>query len=491
MSALSTFLSTTNYIADIVTVIVIADVVALFLLLFLERYDPRTFLAWLILLTFLPPVGFILYMYMGIAIYNKSQFKPKSLTDNQMMDAYQYQRNILENDAKTYGETEAVRLARTMASAGAWAYTNGNDVKLYTEGKPMMDDMFDSFRNARKSILIEYYIIRNDKRGNEMMQILTQKVREGVEVRLLTDGFGIGKGPKEGIYRFINAGGHYGMFHSGWTLMLSPKKNNRNHRKIAIIDGKEAYCGGFNVGDEYEGFGPLGHWRDASVKVAGTGIVPLMVRFATDWQYAKKRDTLRPLFDYIDPSIMDVKGDVRMQVVSGGPDTMPSNPVQMQYLSMIANAKNRLYITTPYLVPDDAMLIALQNAARSGVDVRILIPDKSDHIFMFWNNETFANELMKAGVRVYRYNDGFIHEKVIIMDDECLSVGSANMDNRSLTLNFETNVMVYSKELTSQAAEQFMDDLDISTEYSCEAFMDVNREVRVRRAISRMFKLLA
>lgn len=491
MNALDTFLSTANFIADIVTVLVIMDILALFLLLFLERYDPRTFMAWLILLFFLPPVGFILYMYMGMAIYKKSQFKPKSLSDKQMMDAYEFQRNTLETDAAELGETEAVRMARILDSAGAWAYTRNNDISLYTEGKQMMDDMFDSFRNARKSILIEYYIIRNDRRGNEMMSILTEKVRQGVEVRLLTDGFGIGKGPKEGIYRFINAGGHYGMFHSSWTLMLSPKKNNRNHRKIAIIDGKEAYCGGFNVGDEYEGFGPLGHWRDASVRVVGSGILPLMVRFATDWQYAKRRDILRPLSEYMDKSIMTHDGEDRMQVVSGGPDTMPSNPVQMQYLSMIANARHRLYITTPYLVPDDAMAIAMKNAARAGVDVRILIPDKSDHIFMFWNNEIFANDLMKAGVRVYRYNDGFIHEKVIVMDDECLSVGSANMDNRSLTLNFETNVMIYSKRLTEQAADQFLRDLEVSTEYSCAAFEDVSLEVRVRRSISRMFKLLA
>ena len=169
---------------------------------------------------------------------------------------------------------------------------------------------------------------------------------------------------------------------------------------------------------------------------------------------------------------------------------MPSNPVQMQYLSMIANARTRLYITT-HLVPDDAMMVALQNAARSGVDVRILIPDKPDHLFIYWNNQTFANELMKAGIRVFRYNDGFIHEKVIIMDGECLSVGSANMDNRSLTLNFETNVMVYNRALTEQAADQFLKDLEVSTEYSCAEFDRRTTEMKIRMAISRMFKLLA
>ena len=491
MSALQVFLDSVNVAADFFTVVMLLDVVALFIMLFIERCDPRTFVAWVILLLFLPPVGIVLYMYMGLAWYRKKHFGPKSITDRQMMDGYEFFKGILDEDERVLGETDAIRMARIMQSAGGWAYTNDNDITLYTEGKPMMDDMFESFRRAKRSILIEYYIIRNDRRGNEMMNILTEKVREGVEVRLLTDAFGIGKGPKDGIRRFVQAGGHYGMFHSTLTLLFSPKKNNRNHRKIAIIDGEEAYCGGFNVGDEYEGFGPLGHWRDASVRVRGTGILPLAVRFAVDWQYAMKKYRLRPMEEYIDFSAIGGKGDMRMQVVSGGPDTMPSNPVQMQYLSMIANAKRRLYVTTPYLVPDDAMMVALQNAARAGVDVRILIPDKPDHMFMYWNNQTFANELMKAGVRVFRYNDGFIHEKVIVMDEECLSVGSANMDNRSLTLNFETNVLVYNEELTTQAADQFLRDLEVSTEYSCAEFDRRTTKMKVRMAISRMFKLLA
>ena len=170
---------------------------------------------------------------------------------------------------------------------------------------------------------------------------------------------------------------------------------------------------------------------------------------------------------------------------------MPNNPVQMQYLAMIANAKRRLYITTPYLAPDESMILALANAARSGVDVRILIPDKKDHMFVFWNNYTFSDELVKLGVRVWRYNDGFVHEKMILMDDECCSVGSANLDHRSLSLNFETNVMLYSKEITSQAADQFLRDLEQSTEYTLDQAEGRPLMMRIRMAISRQLILLA
>ena len=489
---METFLSYTNVISDLVMVIVVFDIIALLIMLFLERYDPRVFFTWLVVLILLPPVGFILYMYMGSTIYNRRKFMPKNVTDQQLMVAAEHQGNLLEIDlADDPEKAEMYRMAKALERAGAWSYSDDNDVVLYTDGKEKMDAMFADLRNARHSILIEYYIIRNDRRGNELMDILTQKVREGVEVRLLTDGFGIGKGPKEGIYRFRNAGGHYAMFHSSLNLMLSPKKNNRNHRKIAIIDGKVAYCGGCNIGDEHQGEGPLGHWRDASVRVEGLGILPMAVRFSADWQYSARKDPLEPLGHYLGDMTLPHSGDVRMQLVSGGPDSMPNNPVQLQYLSMIASAKRRLYITTPYLAPDDSMLLALTNAARSGVDVRILIPDKKDHMFLFWNNMTYSHDLMKAGVRVWRYGDGFIHEKMIAVDDCFCSVGSANLDHRSLTLNFETNVMMYSERITQHAVDQFLQDLEVSTEYTNEMYEGRTLMMRIRMAVSKHLVLLA
>lgn len=485
-------LSVTNVFSDLVMVFVVLDILGLILLLFLERCDPRTFVTWLVVLVLLPPVGFILYLYMGVTYYNRHKFKPKNITDTQMMQANELQRGELERDAAEHPErSDVIHMAQSLERAGAWSYSRNNRVSLYTEGEPFMRDMMEDIRGAQRSILMEYYIIRNDHDGNALMELLTQKVREGVEVRLLTDAFGIGKGPKEGIYRFRNAGGHYAMFHSSLNLLLSPKKNNRNHRKILIVDGRTAWCGGFNIGDEYRGLGPLGHWRDAIVRVRGQGVLPMMVRFCADWQYCAKRDPLKPLDRYVTVADLECDGHDRMQLVSGGPDTMPNNPVQMQYHSMIVNARRRLYITTPYLSPDDSMMVALANAARSGVDVRIMIPDKKDHIFLYWNNLTVANELMKSGVRIFRYHDGFVHEKMVLMDDVCCSVGSANLDHRSLTLNFETNVMMYSRRLNQQAADQFLADLDRSSEYSCEEFDRRTTMMRVRMAISRQMRRLA
>ncbi len=491
MTSADQILSYTNVISDLVMVIVVADVIALFIMFLLEKYDPRVFLTWLIILVLLPPVGFILYMYMGSTIYNRRKFMPKNITDTQLMKGAEVQSNILEQDlGGNPALSEEYAMAKLMERAGAWSYTRGNEMTLYTEGNDKITALMEDLRAAKKTILIEYYIIRNDRVGNTFMDILINKVKEGVEVRLLTDGFGIGKGPKEGIFRFINAGGHYAMFHSSINLMLSPKKNNRNHRKIAVIDGKIGYCGGFNIGDEYLGEGPLGHWRDATVRVVGPGVVPMTVRFCADWQYSAKRDPMRPLERYFDSGIPQ-DGDASMQVVSGGPDSMPNNPVQMQYLAMMSRAKRRLYITTPYLVPDESMVTALGNAVRRGVDVRILIPDKKDHMFVYWNNRTYSKLLMDQGVRVWRYKDGFVHEKMVLMDDDVCSVGSANMDHRSLSLNFETNLLIYSREIAEQCAETFLKDLESSAEYTDEMHGQCTLMMRIRMAVSKQLILLA
>ena len=491
MTVVDQILSYINVVSDMVMVIVVADIIALIIMFFLEKYDPRVFMTWLILLMFLPPVGFILYMYMGSTIYNRRKFMPKNITDAQLMKGAEAQSDMLEQDmGGNPALSEEYAMAKLMERAGAWSYTCGNEMALYTEGNDKITALMEDLRAAKKTILIEYYIIRNDRAGNTLMDILINKVREGVEVRLLTDAFGIGKGPKQGIFRFINAGGHYATFHSSISLMLSPKKNNRNHRKIAVIDGRIGYCGGFNIGDEYLGEGPLGHWRDATVRVVGPGVVPLTVRFCADWQYCAKRDPMRPLEGYFGSGIPQ-GGDASMQVVSGGPDSMPNNPVHMQYLAMMSMAKRRLYIATPYLVPDESMVTALGNAVRRGVDVRILIPDKKDHMFVYWNNRTYSKLLIDQGVRVWRYTDGFIHEKMVLMDDDICSIGSANLDPRSLSLNFETNVLAYSRSITEQCAGTFLKDLESSTEYTDEMHSRCTLMMRMRMAVSKQLILLA
>lgn len=490
MAMIDDVMEVTNVLGNLMMAIVILDFITLIVLYFMEKYDPRVFIAWALILIFLPPVGFILYMYMGCVIYDRHLFRPRNINRDSMEAVLSEQRELVDKRV-TEDDDGRMHIVKALFNTGGADYSENNSVRVFTEGEDKMGSLFEDLRNARKCILFEYYIIRDDSRGNELLEILTQKVREGLEVRLLVDGFGIAKGPKKAIADFKAAGGHYGVFHSGAKLFFSPKKNNRNHRKIAIIDGRIAYCGGFNIGDEYQGEGPLGHWRDASVRIIGDAVASLIVRFTVDWQYSVDDDGMRYIGEYVDQSISDNDGDVRMQVVSGGPEMMPNNAIQMQYLAMIENARKRLYICTPYLVPDDTMMVCLKNAARSGVDIRIIIPDKPDHIFMYWNNLTYAYDLMRSGVRVYRYNHGFIHEKMMLMDDDVVSVGSANLDNRSITLNFETNIMMYSRQMCDQMLRQFTGDLEDCTEYTCEDYENRTLMESIRTRVSYMFKYLS
>lgn len=487
------FFAFVNLIADFVWLIVIVDVISILLLLFLEKMDPRTFVAWLLIFIFLPFLGVVLYLFIGCTLYRKHIFTPKNLNDQRLMNAYLEETASIESDA---GAAEMdpylTTFAMTMKKAGAWGYSNNNDVGVISMGTEKMETLFNDLRNAKSFILFEYYIIRNDPVGNELMDILTEKVKEGVEVFLATDSFGNGKGPRKGIRKFRKAGGRFATFHNPIYLLLSPKKNNRNHRKIAVIDGEIAYCGGFNIGNEYVGKGRFGRWRDVSVRIMGGGVLPLTIRFIGDWNYmSKAKDRIDGVADYLRDAPYDHKGTERLQIVSGGPDTLDNNPVKTQYLEMIRTARKHIYITTPYLGPDDCLFETLRNSALSGVDVKIIIPAVGDHIFVHWNTLSSANELMKYGAKVYLYQNGFVHSKTIISDNVYASVGSANMDERSLRLNFETNVMIYSSKIHDELLDVFNEDLKNCTEYSCEEFDSMPLKYKVRTKISQFFKYIA
>ena len=327
---------------------------------------------------------------------------------------------------------------------------------------------------------MEYYIIRKDALGNEIMDILTEKAREGVEVRLLVDAIGFNTGVKE-KKRFKEAGGRLCMFHSMATCMLSPKKNNRNHRKLAVIDGEIGYIGGFNIGVEYLGKGEFGHWRDSAVRIKGSAVNALCVRFGLDWKYASRENILTERRYYPE---CDFEGDIPVQIVSGGPDMETTNGIAFQYMQMINQANESILIHTPYFGPGDAFIMALRAAAMRGVDVRIIIPDIGDHPFVYWANRKYASMVMEDGVKVYEYHDGFVHSKTMVVDGHWCSVGSANFDDRSMRLNFEANAMVYSDEIGKEMIDAFEEDLGRCTEYTMEMFSDRTLIQRMRTNIS-------
>ncbi len=469
-------------------VILQLDIIFFITLFFSEKSTPSRILLWGLIFLLIPIVGFIVYLFIGQTFYSEQQFDLKGVRDATKKDVL----DTVEQAVEEEPDPEVRMFYREISKTGGLGYSSDNDVRLYTLGEDKFRDLYADLRNAKEYIHLEYYSSRNDELGNELVKILTDKVKEGLEVKLLTDAFGVGKGPKKALAEYIRAGGSFAAFHRVAYLLLSPKKNNRNHRKIAVIDGKVAYCGGFNVGDEYLGKGPLGFWRDTAVRLEGGAVPSLQYRFQVDWEYATKKIMCpeeKLQYYYLDPE--GTPGDARAMIVSGGPDVADFNPVRMQYLSMINQATKSVYLHSPYFIPDDSLQDALSLAAARGVDVRVIIPDKPDHMFVFWNNLRCANAVMGNGVRVYLYNRGFVHSKTMVVDGKYCSVGSANFDDRSLVLNFETNAVVFSEDLGKQMDAAFLDDLNYCTEYTQEDYESLTGYQVLRSAVSKMFSGLA
>src|SRR5699024_4986358 len=245
---------------------------------------------------------------------------------------------------------------------------------------------------------------------------------------------------KKSIKRLEESGGEVAIFFPTFVPSLNIRINYRNHRKICIIDGKEAYTGGFNVGDEYVGLSKkFGNWRDTHIKIKGSAVNSLQWRFSLDWKFASKKE-IPVNHSYLHDESKN--NNVGIQIVSSGPDSKwPS--VKDGYMQMISNAAHKIYIETPYFIPDDSILEALRLAGLSGIDVRVMIPNKPDHPFVYWASMSYIGELLEAGVRFFTYERGFLHSKVVIADDFISSVGTANLDIRSFKLNFEVNAFIY------------------------------------------------
>ena len=473
----------------IVILIYLVNILLLVLMLWMEREDPRDFMMWMVVILFIPLFGFICYLIFGQTYYARKVFSIKGLSDETLLKFAENEMSMLSDLEEEHPELkDQITFAKYIHNCGGKSFTSGNKVDLIIDGNEYFDKLFEDIRNAKEYIFAEYFIIKNDDMGNKFIDLLIEKVKEGVEVKVLTDALGSKDGPKKGFNNFRKAGGKIVLFHHPLNLLLNPKKNNRNHRKIVAIDGKVAYVGGYNVGDGYIGKGRFGDWRDTAVRIVGNGYMGCGLRFIADWNYASK-DKIEDIAKYFDLAPTD--GDVYMQIVSGGPDVSLDNPIKLQYEGLIQYAKERLYIHTPYLILDDTLTDMLRTASMRGVDVKIIIPEKPDHMLVEWNNRYSANQLMKHGTEVYMYQNGFMHSKAIVIDGKIASIGSANFDDRSLRLNFETNIQLYSDRICKELEDAFLKDLERSRPYSCEEYNNKTFYQKIKVILSRLLSSLA
>jgi len=319
--------------------------------------------------------------------------------------------------------------------------------------------------------------------GTKLIQALAKKARSGVSVRLLYDELGSRLLNERFLRELREAGGVAEAFFPSKFRLINFRLNYRNHRKLVIIDGEIGYIGGFNVGDEYLGKDPkFGYWRDTHLRVRGGAVQGMQTRFILDWNQASRKDI------HYSPNLFPITestGSAGMQIVDSGPESQLEH-IKNGYVKMISSAKKSIYIQTPYFVPDAGFIDVLRIASLSGVQVSIMIPDKPDHPFIYWATLSYIGEMLKSGVSVYLYRNGFIHAKTIVVDEEIATVGTANMDMRSFKLNFEVNSFLYDSEISRKLADAFKEDIKVSELLTIEKYSRRSRWIRVKESVSRL-----
>jgi cardiolipin synthase A/B len=474
----------------VVSIVLLLNFLFIIIVVFFEWRDPSASLAWIMALVIFPIGGFILYLVLGQSFSKQRIFRIKREEDRRLQEIVEAQIPELTREGTCLQPDERLSeglksmILLLLRSNNAFVSSN-NRVEVFLDGTEKFASLLAEIRTATDSIHLEYFIWKDDGLGNEMRSALTERAGAGVEVRLLLDGVGCAALPRHFFDEFRSAGGKVVVFFPSYLRYFNLRYNYRNHRKIAVIDGKTGYIGGFNIGDAYLGLDPVwGYWRDCAVRIEGDAVLAAQLRFFLDWNYAADEDRMEPGPRYF-PTNPAVPGTL-VQVVSGGPDTAFS-PVKEEYLRMIALAKKTVYLQTPYFIPDESVIDALRMAALSGVDVRIMIPDRPDHVFVFWAGISYIRQLLDGGIRAYTYDNGFIHAKTIVVDECVASVGSANWDVRSFGLNFETNAVLYDPSIARFLTEAFLRDLDACTPITVERLDALPRSKKVRQSIDRLF----
>lgn len=457
------------------------------ILIFLERKDASATWAWLMVLFFIPVAGFALYLLLGRQLNKKRLFHWDGQSRIGIEQLIRYQIDAISNKTFVFKskETEDNQdLIFMQLSNSDSVLTQDNAVDIIVDGQQKFEALFEDINNAKDHIHLQTYILRRDDLGKRLLALLIKKAEQGVKVRILYDDMG-SRGMTKRFFKGLQAaGGEIEAFFPSNVPLINPRLNFRNHRKLVIIDGRVGYIGGFNIGDEYLGLNArFGYWRDTHLRVEGSAVHPIQTRFILDWNQASHRYDIEYADNYF-PAI-PLKGDVAMQIVSSGPDS-EWEQIKNGYIKLVTNAKKYVYIQTPYFIPDASLLDALRIAALSGVDVRIMIPNKPDHMFVYWATYSYVGELMKAGARIYIYDNGFIHAKTLVTDDEAASVGTANIDLRSFRLNFEVNAFLYHQETATTLCQIFLEDIVLSKELTPELYQNRSHYIRFKESISRL-----
>ena len=467
--------------------IFVANIFLASVVLFFERKRPVYTLFWITILLLTSYFGFIAYLFFGMKFYKKRNTE-KFYTRNFLRQIYK------DNHFKVQLVEKRSKLVNYINESVGNKVTYLNNVYFFKEGNSFFRRMREDIKNAKESINMEYYIFNDDEFGSMIYDELILKAHEGVKIKIIIDGIGTKILKRKRLRELEKAGikvktffpSHFPFFRFG-----NLRANYRDHRKMCIIDSLILYTGGFNIGKEYIGKGELGNWRDTGARISGEIAVDAEREFYISWNFVHQGVNLKDIDKHLRKKIDDIaeykeKFHINaMQIVSSGPNYQ-TRTIRDCFMNLIMSAKRSIYIETPYFVPDDLLLDCLRIAIMSGVEVKIIVPYIGDHPFVYWANQGFIVELLEMGAEVYRYTDGFFHSKLIIIDNEVASFGSANFDYRSLYQNFEINFNVYDLELVGHLRQIFFEDISKSVSLDYKVMKERNVSEKIKESICRL-----
>lgn len=448
-----------------------------------RRKEPSAAIAWILVLVFLPVVGAALFLLFGRSRVRWSARRKRAADDaltGHLIGFRAAPGSVRPAPVSLAGHGAGLfQVGQVLSRSRA---TMGNRVDTLHGGAATYAAIGEAIDAAEHHVHAEYYLIRPDNTGEWFFDKLAAARRRGVEVRLLCDGWGCLALPRGWIRHLREEGVQVTWFFPLESMLVQPV-SLRNHRKIVVVDGKVGFTGGINIGDEYLGtMDSVGAWRDTHIRVQGAAAAELQSVFLRDWYFSSKEIIKDPAFF---PKADEPMGDAVAAVLTSGPDT-DSEAIHRIFYGAISAARERVLITTPYFVPDRALVVALQMAALQGVDVHILLPSRSNHVVTFYAGRSFYEELIEAGVHIHEYLPGMIHAKTLVVDGRISLVGSANMDLRSFRLNFEVHVLIADDDTARAIEDAFAKDLEQSREVMLDDWRRRSALMRVAEGGSRL-----
>ncbi|WP_325048700.1 cardiolipin synthase [Peribacillus glennii] len=468
------------------SVLLSLSVIIIGIIIFLENRHPTQTLTWLVVFGAFPLVGFIFYFLFGRNFRKERMFRKKYFLDKEAFLKVNGEPDISNERIMEMGEHQQ-KLFKLAQRIGNSPISFGTETQVLTNGQETFSHIIEELKKANHHIHLEYYIVRHDNIGMEIKDVLIQKAKQGVKIRFLYDAVGSWQLSRDYIQDLKNAGVEMVAFGPVRLPFLNNKFNFRNHRKIIVVDGQTAFMGGLNIGDEYLGRSEyFGFWRDTHLMLKGEAVRSLQLIFLQDWYYSTDHSFLTD--EYLSPMpIVHKHGGVQM--IAGGPDN-EYTVIKSIFFSMIASAKESVWIASPYFIPDDDIFQALKIAALSGLDVRLLVPKNPDKRIVFHASRSYFPEMLEAGVRIFEYKQGFMHSKIVIVDNELASIGTSNMDMRSFHLNFEVNAFLYKTRSTQKLVNDYLHDILESRELHIETFSKRNLGLKIIESTCRLLSPL-